>query len=146
MNGNKDDMETLVYNQGHNTIAGYFMPQEKPIIKTEDESFGERLARLRRASGYSLRELAAELKVSPRMLVYYEKHADHHQAALWPRLAKVLGVSSDQLFGIEKVKSSSGVRDNRLWRRFSQVEKLPPAERRPIIQIIDAVLKGKKAS
>jgi hypothetical protein len=37
------------------------------------------------------------------------------------------------------------VRDTRLWRRFSQVEKLPPAERKPIVQVIDAFLKGKKS-
>jgi len=138
-------METLAYNQRHIAIEGYFMPQRKTLTKKEGESFGERLAKFRRASGYSLRELAAELEVSPRMLVYYEKHADHHQAALWPRLAKVLGVSSDQLFGIENVKENSQGRDTKLWRRFSQLEKLPPARRKPIVQVIDAFIRGEKS-
>jgi len=48
-----------------------------------------------------------------------------------------------QLLGIEKEKRNGRARDTRLWRRFSQVEKPPPGERRPIIQFIDAFLRGK---
>jgi hypothetical protein len=29
-----------------------------------------------------------------------------------------------------------------LWRRFRQVEKLSPAQRKPIIQVLDAFLQG----
>lgn len=61
---------------------------------------------------------------------------------LLPRVAKALGVSTDQLLGVELVKKNGGVRDTRLWRRFSQVEKLPPAQRKPIIQVLDAFLQG----
>lgn len=32
------------------------------------------------------------------------------------------------------------MRDTRLWRRFAQIEKLSPAERKPIIQVLDAFL------
>jgi hypothetical protein len=53
-------------------------------------------------------------------------------------------VEADQLLGVEQVKANGRVRDTRLWRRFSQVEKLPPAERKPIVQVIDAFLRGKQ--
>jgi len=46
--------------------------------------------------------------------------------------------------GIKQVKKNGKGRDNRLWRRFTQVEKLPPAERRPIIQFIDAIVEKEK--
>jgi len=95
-------------------------------------------------TGYSLRELAAEVGISHRMLVYYEKHSEHPPAHLLPQLAKTLGVTADQLLGIEKVKTDGGAKDTKLWRRFSQLEKLPPAQRKPIIQIIDAVLEREK--
>jgi hypothetical protein len=61
-----------------------------------------------------------------------------------PPLAKALGVSSDQLLGIQRVKSSGGTRDNRLWRRFSQVEQLPQSQRKQIVQILDAFLEREK--
>ena len=67
-------METKMrlYNKRHDTYEETVMPKRKMPIEAE-ETFGERLARLRRAAGYSLRELAAEVGISHRMLVYYEK-------------------------------------------------------------------------
>jgi hypothetical protein len=79
------------------------------------------------------------------MVVYYEKASERIPLQLLPVFAKVLRVSSDQLLGIETVKSNGRSRDNRLWRRFAQVEKLPVKQRRPIIQFIDAFLGSAKA-
>ena len=121
------------------------MPKRKVLLKEDEESVGERLERLRKAAGFSLRELADEIGISHRMLVYYEKHAEHPPTHLMPQLAKVLGVSTDQLLGVEKVKGNGRTKDNRLWRRFSQVEKLPPPKRKQIVQILDAFLGSEKA-
>jgi hypothetical protein len=55
-----------------------------------------------------------------------------------------LKVSSDQLLGIETVKGNGRTHDNRLWRRFSQVEKLPPPKRKQIVQILDPFLGSEK--
>ena len=56
-------------------------------------------------------------------------------------------MSANQLLGIEetKTKCKGRARDTRLWRRFQQVEKLPPAERKPIIQVLDAFLAKPRA-
>ena len=134
--------QTLLYNHWHDEMEEAVMPRKK--INEKDESFGERLARLRQAAGYSLRELAAEVGTSHRMLVYYEKHSGQPAAHLLPQLAKALGVSTDQLLGVAKTKTNGRVRDTKLWRRFSQLEKLPPPERKPIIQVMDAFLKSKQ--
>jgi len=135
--------ETLAYNW-HDVEEQYIMRKMKLQLKQEGESFGERLARLRQAAGYSQRELAAEIGISHRMVAYYEKEAGHIPIDLLPLLAKTLRVSADQLLGIEKAKTNGRTRDTRLWRRFAQVEKLPQDQRKPIIQIIDAVLKKEK--
>src|SRR6266850_3448882 len=58
----------------------------------------------------------------------------------WPRRY----VSSDQLLGIKEVKSNGRTRDNRLWRRFSQVDQLPQSQRKQIVQILDAFLERDK--
>ncbi len=55
-----------------------------------------------------------------------------------------LGVSADQLGGLKKVKDNGKTRDNRLWRRFNQVEKLPTNQRKQIVQILDAFLEREK--
>jgi hypothetical protein len=46
--------------------------------------------------------------------------------------------------GIKEVKSNGRTRDNRLWRRFSQVEQLPQSQRKQIVQILDAFLEREK--
>ncbi len=130
-----------LYNILQHVIQKEFAMSKRKIPISEGmESFGERLARLRKAAGYSLRELAAEVGISHRMLVHYEKHAGHPSAQLLPILAKALGVSTDELMGLEKVKKIGKTQDTRLWRRFTQVEKLPASRRKQITQIMDAFL------
>jgi transcriptional regulator with XRE-family HTH domain len=130
----------MLYNGAQHVSEGVCAMPKKKILTEETEGFGERLAKLRKAAGFSLRELAAEIGISHRMLVHYEKHGGHPSAQLLPTLAKALHVSTDELMGTKQVKENGKSRDNRLWRRFAQVEKLPPSQRRPIIQFIDAFL------
>lgn len=120
------------------------MPERKPKLTAAGKNFGKRLARLRRAAGYSQRDLAAEIGVSQRMVVYYEKQCERIPIHLLSLIARTLGVTADQLLGLEKVKDNGKSRDTRLWRRFSQVEKLPAAQRKQITQILDAFLEREK--
>jgi hypothetical protein len=46
---------------------------------------------------------------------------------------------------LEKTGENGKTKDTRLWRRFSQVEKLPPPKRKQIVQILDAFLGSEKA-
>jgi transcriptional regulator with XRE-family HTH domain len=138
--------ESLAYNHWHDVTEESVMPKGKSLLKeAAEETFGRRLARLRKAAGYSQREFAAEIGISNRMLAYYEAQTVHPPAHLLPILARALGVSADQLLGLQKEKRNGRVRDTKLWRRFSEVEKLPPARRRPIVQVIDAFLEREKA-
>ena len=144
---NEMRLEPLAYNDWYDATEQNVMRKMKVQLKNQTgEGFGERLAGLRQAAGYSQRELAAETGISHRMIAYYEKDAGHIPTDLLPILAKALEVSSDQLLGIEKVKTNGRTRDTRLWRRFNQIETLPPADRKPLIHVIDTFLKGKKAT
>ena len=111
------------------------MPSKKP----SDEAFGPRLAHLRKATGYSQRDLAAEVGISQRVVAYYEGETRYPPAHLLPRLAAVLGVSADELLGLKSTPSRRAP-DSRLWRRFKRVEALPPREKRQIVQLLDALL------
>jgi transcriptional regulator with XRE-family HTH domain len=113
-----------------------------PVVS--GESFGNRLARLRRAAGYSQRGLADETGISQRMIAYYEKQAEYPPTYVLPILAKALQISMDQLMGADKPGAAEKTHDNRLWRRFNQMEKLPLARRRQIVQIIDAFLENER--
>jgi transcriptional regulator with XRE-family HTH domain len=137
--------ETLPYNPADTLGRETDMPKRTMGQRGAEESFGERLARLRQAAGYSQRELAAELGISQRMVAYYEGETEYPPAHLLPVLAQTLAVSTDQLLGVAPAKANGRGQDTRLWRRFRQIEKLPPAERKPIIQVLDAFLAKSRA-
>jgi len=142
---NEMRLEPLAYNDWYDATEQNVMRKMKVQLKNQTgEGFGERLAGLRQAAGYSQRELAAETGISHRMIAYYEKEAGHIPIDLLPVLTKTLNVSADQLLGIEKVKTNGRTRDTRLWRRFAEVEKLPPSRRRPVVQLLDAFLKSER--
>ena len=133
------------YNDRHDmTWKESIMPIKRMPTDDIGERFGERLAKFRQTAGFSQRDLAAEIGISQRMIAYYEKETQHPPTQLLPVLAKALGLSADQLIGLEKVKDEGKQRDNRLWRRFSQVEKLPSPKRKQIVQILDAFLENEK--
>jgi len=110
-----------------------------PHQTVDGETFGQRLRRLRKAAGYTQTALADAIGISHRMVVYYERETSHPPTHLLPHLAQVLGVTTDQLLGIQKVKEVKK-KDSRLWQRFSQVEKLPPGQRKKIVDLLDAFL------
>jgi len=138
------ELKNLSYNWYNAPEEEFVMPKKKVLLKEGEESFGRRFAQLRQAAGYSQRELAAELGISYRMVAYYETEAARLPTHLLPQIAKVLGVSTDQLLGVKEVKGNGKRHDNRLWRRISQVEKLPTPLRKQIVQILDAFLEREK--
>jgi transcriptional regulator with XRE-family HTH domain len=115
------------------------VPKKKMVVSS-GESFGDRLARLRRDAGYSQRELGELVGLSQRMVAYYEGQTEHPPTQLLPALAEVLGVSADELLGIKLAKASAKSANQRLWRRFKQIEKLPSRERKQLLAVIDTFL------
>ncbi|WP_243457407.1 helix-turn-helix domain-containing protein [Ottowia testudinis] len=100
------------------------------------------LTALRKAAGFTQVELAAELGISQRMVAYYEAPEAQPPAHLLPALAQALGVSIDALYGREAPKRRLAKQegDSRLRRRLLAVEKLGAAEKRQVIQLIDAFI------
>ena len=103
--------------------------------------FWGRLASLRKAAGFTQIELAAELGISQRMVAYYESPAATPPANLLPQIATALGVTIDELFGRSaKRKLVKQEGDSRLRRRLLAIEKLDLAEKRQVLQVIDAFI------
>lgn len=137
------ERKKLIYNNGHDLIEEELvMSKRKVQLSKDEEPFGERLERLRKASGYSLRELASEIGISHRMVVYYEKHAEHPPTHLMPQLAKALNVTTDQLLGVEKVKAvkrKTGP-DGKLRKVFEEASSLPRRQQEKITEFVSAFI------
>lgn len=104
-------------------------------------SFGERLAELRKAAGFTQVELAAELGVSQRMVAYYESPQATPPAHLLPQIATALGVSIDALYGrVAKRRLVKQDGDSRLRRRLLAIGKLDAGAKRQVLQLLDAFI------
>lgn len=105
-------------------------------------SFGQQLATLRKQAGFTQVELAAELGVSQRMVAYYESPAATPPANLLPQIATALGVTIDDLFGrgAPKRRLAKQDGDSRLRRRLLAIEKLNVADKRQVLQLLDAFI------
>ncbi|CAG0970082.1 HTH-type transcriptional regulator ImmR [Burkholderiales bacterium] len=117
------------------------MPKRKTEVM---ESFGPRLAQLRKAAGYTQVELAAELGITQRMVAYYEAPEANPPAHLLPRLAQVLGISVDVLLGLAHPRRPKKLAVNRLERRLIEIEKLDPKAKRQITQLLDTFIEREK--
>ena len=107
----------------------------------DTEPFGQRLARLRKAAGYTQTELGDLLGVSQRVITYYERESERPPSHLLPPLADALKVSVDELVGHQPLKKAAPApKHSRLWRKLRAVEELGDADRKAVIRFIDALL------
>lgn len=56
-----------------------------------------------------------------------------------PELARALGVSADQLLGLQPVPQENGRKRVGLLKRLRRVEHLPPADQRAGLKFVDAL-------
>lgn len=120
------------------TTEGRLMTKYAP---PEAGGFAERLARLRKAAGYTQHQLADEIGISRRRIAYYESESDHPPANLLADLARVLNVSVDELLGSAPVtRKTRAALSPRLERRLKQIERLSPKPKQQLLSIIDTFI------
>lgn len=104
------------------------------------------MRQLRLEKGFTQKELASEINVSQRVIVYYERESNHPPSDLLPSIASALGVSIDELLGIKatKKKRPNTEVSPRLARRLQQIESLDSKNKRQLLQIIDTFIEREK--
>jgi transcriptional regulator with XRE-family HTH domain len=107
----------------------------------EKESFGARLARLRKERGITQVELAQALGITQPVVSLYERDGVTVRGDQVVVLARLLRVSADELLGLkaERVRAGGG-RDSRLARRIRELESLSRRDRDALLRTIDAFL------
>ena len=123
-----------------------------PPLNLGDETLGQRIARLRKANGYTQIDLAQELSQGEsaqkeisniRVLISdYERNKIRPNYEMIVRLALVLGVTADELLGIKQPKKKTTEPSLKIQKRMKGVEKLPPAQQKVLLKTIDTFLKA----
>ena len=114
--------------------------------KKQEETIGQRLARIRRERGLTQVELAAKIGVAQPVLSDYERGVLRLHGQLIVTLTNVLGVSSEELLGLSKPAQNSTIKNRRLLRRFQEIEKLPKRDQQALFRTIDAFLSSSPAA
>lgn len=109
------------------------------------QSFGERLAQLRKTAGYTQVAFAAEVGVTQRMVAYYEAPDAQPPAHLLPQMAKALSVSVDVLLGVSEQRSPKRIATHRLERRLLEIDKFDAKAKRQITQLLDSFIEAEKS-
>lgn len=118
------------------------MPQLIHTHTDQSETLGQRLARLRKTRGLTQTALAEQLDMIQAMISDFELDRRRMHADLIVRMAKALGVSTDELLGTQAAKSSGeGQLSLKLTRRLQQIEQLPPVRQKVLLQTIDTFLR-----
>ncbi len=117
----------------------------KPPLMIGNETFGQRLAKIRKAKGYTQVELADKLGIIQVMVSDYERDKLRPYHEMIVRLANALDMSTDELLGVKPFKSKDTKVNLKLQRRMQKIDALPTAKQKVILQTIDTFIKGVEA-
>lgn len=112
-------------------------PQDKSFYQT----LGQRIARFRKAQGFTQVQLAETLGISQQTMAHYEVGRLRIAVAMLPPLSRTLGVSIEDLLD-EAPASSRNKRGpvSRLHQQIQQVKELPRAKQKFVSEMLDTVL------
>ncbi len=132
------------------------MPQKPkfnlPPLDLGRESLGQRIARLRKAKGYTQADLAKALtqaKASDKeitnlrvLISDYERNRIRPNYEMVIRLALALEVTADELLGMKPIKKKSYTPNLKIQRRIRDMESLPPSQQTVLLKTIDTFIKA----
>jgi hypothetical protein len=78
--------------------------------------------------------------LSDRMVAHHEREDARPPGGILPDLARALGVTTDELLGVEPLQETTSPRTARLLKRLQRIEQLPPADQRAVLKMVEALL------
>src|SRR5580658_6543236 len=115
---------------------------QRPPLDFGGESLGERLARLRKQSGFTQIEFAKRVGIGQVLVSAYETDRRLFSAEMAVRFALALDVSLDEFLHPKAKKISTKMPNRRVLRRMERIDSLPPHQQNHLLKTIDGFLKG----
>lgn len=113
-------------------------------VSPEDKVFyqqlGLRIAQLRKAQHLTQQQVAEQLGISQQTLAHYEVGRLRIAVAMLPPLARLLGVSLEELFGENTAARGKRGPVSRLQQQLEQVAMLSRSQQQFVIKMLDTVL------
>ena len=107
-------------------------------------NLGPRISELRHRHGISQITLAKALGVSRPVISLYENGYRTPPASLIPKMASVLGVSPDDIFGVSDARPEELPESVWTWKRLRRVMDLSRRDRMTVFKMIDVMRDRKR--
>ena len=114
----------------------------QPPMMIGNETFGQRLARIRKAKGFTQVELAEKLGIIQVLVSDYERDKLRPYHEMIVRFSQALDVSADELLGLKPSKIKGNGPSLKILRRVKKIEDLPTTQQKFILKTIDSLLKA----
>ena len=112
-------------------------------ISSDERAFfidlGARIARLRKDEGITQVQLAEQLGTSQQTITAYEVGRRRVPVSSLPRIAKLLGLSVEELIGEDPKPAERGAAP-KLQQQLERITRLPKTQQRFVMQVIDSVI------
>jgi len=117
------------------------VPTPAKTVLLSKQKIGERIRTLRERKGWSQGRLASALGAHPQNVSQIERGVRGVSVQQVVRLARVLGISTDEILAQRDHDTTPTVPANRkLMRRLRRIQELPVAQRNALLKMIDGAL------
>lgn len=113
-----------------------------PVTFGEDESLGERIARLRKERSITQQELAERIGTIQVLISDYERDRLRVTAEMVVRIAEALDITADELLGMKKPKLNGSKPSRKILRRLEKIDELRPQQQATLLRTVDTFLRG----
>jgi transcriptional regulator with XRE-family HTH domain len=114
----------------------------QPPMMIGNETFGQRLARIRKEKGFTQVELAEKLGIIQVLVSDYERDKLRPYHEMISRFSQALDIASDELLGLKPSKGKGSEPSLKILRRLKKIEDLPSTQQKFILKTIDSLLKA----
>lgn len=116
---------------------GYTRSMRRTDLSRKRPPLAQRLVELRQAAGLTQVALAKQLSIAPSVIAFWELKGTPPRGEVLPGLARVLGVSVDNILGVEPIKPRRQVAKGKLQSLFEAASKLPRRQQEKVIAILE---------
>jgi len=113
--------------------------QPGPKPTKEQPFFGQRLAHFRKKSDMTQQQLADELEITRELVGHYERRCENPSIDFLIKLAKTLGISVDELLGLEPEKNKRGP-SPKAMKIAEKISALPKSKQSVVINMIEGAV------
>lgn len=121
-----------------NWIYNEDMPRKS--LNSTQNALGAHIANLRKSAGLTQTEVAETLKIPQTTISFYEREAPYLPSNVLVALARLFGVTIEEVLGLEEEGHRRRGPKTRLERQFETIQQMPPTKQQFISKLLGEII------